>query len=218
MFICCKGKGTTSENKGLTRKIISCRLSEIPKRATGMRELCKGVSQIRLSIIDRVSSIVLSLKGAMIPTEIILSPSTYEEIISELNISDGNTDHDARLMLERHFAMSISIREENSDVITAKELYPDRCPICGRCIPFVREMIDRLESRATNKIRCPLGHRYEGQIKVYYLNVFQPEQNRQESKTIETCPQCESTSIQYLGPSEAFCLDSAWDSDMLARF
>ena len=161
---------------------------------------------------------MLSLRGAMVPTEIILSSKTYEEIVAEQNLLELDTDGNTRLMLEHHFSIPISIRDENTDVITAKELYPDRCPICGRRIPFLREMIERLESRATNKIRCPLGHRYEGQIKIYYLNILQMEEQPQESETIETCPECDSKNIQYLGPSEVFCLDCEWDNDMLPRF
>ena len=169
-------------------------------------------------IIDRISSIVLSLRGAMVPTEIILSPETYDKIVSEQEITEGDTENDIRLLLEDHFSIPILIRDENTDVITAKELYPDRCPVCGRRIPFLREMIERLESRATNKVRCPLGHRYEGEIKMYYLNIFQIEEKREESERVEVCLECGSKDIQYLGPREVFCLDCEWDNNMLPRF
>ena len=169
-------------------------------------------------IVDRISSIMLSLRGAMVPTEIILSPKTYERIVSEQDITEGDTENDTRLELEQHFSIPILIREENTDVITAKELYPDRCPVCGRRIPFLREMIERLESRATNKVRCPLGHRYDGEIKMYYLNIFQIEERREKAERVEACPQCGSKDIQYLGPREVFCLDCEWDNDMLPRF
>lgn len=169
-------------------------------------------------IIDRISSIVLSLRGAMVPTEIILSPETYDKIVAEQEITEGDTENDIRLLLEDHFSIPILIRDENTDVITAKELYPDRCPVCGRRIPFLREMIERLESRATNKVRCPLGHRYEGEIKMYYLNILQIEEKREESERVEVCPECGSKDIQYLGPREVFCLDCEWDNNMLPRF
>ncbi|MDE0297358.1 MAG: hypothetical protein OXN17_01830 [Candidatus Poribacteria bacterium] len=161
---------------------------------------------------------MLSLRGAMVPTEIILSSKTYEQIVAEQEIAEEDTEESTRLILETHFSIPILIREENTDVITAKELYPDRCPICGRRIPFLREMIERLESRATNKVRCPLGHRYEGEIKMYYLNIFQMEEMREKSERIESCPICGSNDIQYLGPREVFCLDCEWDNNMLPRF
>ena len=173
---------------------------------------------IKLSIVDRISSIMLSLRGAMVPTEIVLSPKTYKKIVSEQDIAEGDTENDTRLVLEHHFSIPILIRDENTDVITAKELFPDRCPICGRRIPFLREMIERLEFRATNKVRCPLGHRYEGEIKMYYLNIFQIEVKREKSERVEVCPACGSKDIQYLGPREAFCLDCEWDNNMLPRF
>ena len=154
----------------------------------------------------------------MVPTEIILSPETYDKIVSEQEITEGDTENDIRLLLEDHFSIPILIRDENTDVITAKELYPDRCPVCGRRIPFLREMIERLESRATNKVRCPLGHRYEGEIKMYYLNIFQIEEKREESERVEVCLECGSKDIQYLGPREVFCLDCEWDNNMLPRF
>ena len=161
---------------------------------------------------------MLSLRGAMVPTEIVLSPKTYEKIVAEQDITEGDTKDSTRLVLEHHFSVPIFIREENADVITTKELYPDRCPICGRRIPFLREMIERLESRAANKVRCPFGHRYEGEIKMYYLNIFQMEEQRDESERVEACPECGSKDIQYLGPHEVFCLDCEWDNNMLPRF
>jgi len=161
---------------------------------------------------------MLSLRGAMVPTEIVLSPKTCEGISAEQNVPGAGTESNMRLMLEHRFSIPISIRDQDTDVIIVKELYPDRCPICGRGIPFLREMINRLESRCTKKIRCPLGHRYEGQIKIYYLNILQMEEPAQESKSIETCPECDSRNIQHLGPSEVFCLDCEWDKNMAPRF
>ena len=154
----------------------------------------------------------------MVPTKIILSPTTYEEIVVEQDTTEGDTENNKRLALERHFLTPVLIRKENTDIITVKELYPDRCPTCGRRSPFLREMIERLESRATNKVRCPLGHRYEGEIKMYHLNIFQMEERREESERVEACPECGSEDIQYLGPREVFCLDCEWDNNMLPRF
>ena len=152
------------------------------------------------------------------PTEIILSPKTFEKIVTGQDLAEGDSEKVTRLALEQHFSVPVLIRDENTDVITAKELYPDRCPVCGRRIPFLREVIERLESRATNKVRCPLGHRYEGEIKMYYLNIFQVEEKQEESERVEVCPECGSKEIQYLGPREVFCLDCEWDNNMLPRF
>ena len=106
---------------------------------------------------DRVFNIMLSLRGAMIPTEIILSPGTYQTIIDEQNIQRDRVEADILLMLENHFSIPVLIREEDTDVIVAKELYPNPCPVCGRRIPFLREMIDRLESRpAMDKLRSTI--------------------------------------------------------------
>ena len=148
----------------------------------------------------------------MIPTEIILSPGTYQTIIDEQNIQRDKVEADILLMLKNHFSIPVVIREENTDVIVAKELYPNPCPVCGRRIPFLREMIDRLESRPANKIRCPLGHRYDGQIKVYYLNILQKTGENLKSKTIEVCPACGSKNIQHLSPTDVFCFDCEWDN------
>ena len=154
----------------------------------------------------------------MVPTKITLSPDTCEKIVVEQDITEGDAEKDKRQALEQHFLIPVAIQEENTDIITVKELYPDRCPACGRRIPFLREMIERLESGAANKVRCPLGHRYEGEIKLYHLNIFHSEERREESRRIEVCPNCGSKDIQYLGPREAFCLDCEWDNNMLARF
>ena len=56
---------------------------------------------------------MLSLRGAMVPTEIILSLQTYEEIVAEQNILEADTESNTRLMLEHHFSIPISIREES---------------------------------------------------------------------------------------------------------
>lgn len=164
------------------------------------------------STLDRIHNIVFSLRGSMTPAQIVFSPETYQEIINQQNIQQAiNAEIDVRQMLERHFSMPIAIREENSDVIITKELYPNPCPICGCRIPFLREIIERLETHPTRRIRCPRGHRYEGEIKIYYLNILQ-KTNPLKSKTQPTCPQCRSQNIQHLSQTDLFCLDCEWDN------
>ena len=164
------------------------------------------------STLDRIHNIVFSLRGAMAPAQIIFSPDTYQEIINQQNVRQAiNAETNVRQMLERHFSMPVAIRKENSDVIVTKELYPNPCPICGCRIPFLHEIIERLETQPTRRIRCPRGHRYEGEIKTYYLNIRQ-ETNPLKSKASPTCPQCGSQNIQNLSQTELFCLDCEWDN------
>ncbi len=164
------------------------------------------------STLDRIHNIVFSLRGAMVPAQIIFSPETYQEIINQQNVRHAiNAKVDVRQMLERHLSMPVAIREENSDVIITKELYPNPCPIRGCRIPFIREIIDRLETHPTRRIRCPRGHRFEGEIKTYYLNI-RPQSNPLKSKARPTCPQCGSQNIQNLSQMDLFCLDCEWDN------
>ena len=164
------------------------------------------------STLDRIHNIVFSLRGAMAPAQIIFSPETYQEIINQQVVRQAiNAESDVRQMLERHFSTPIAIREENSDVIITKELYPNPCPICGCRIPFLRELIERIESQPTRRIRCPRGHRYEGEIKTYYLNI-RHDPNPLKSKARPTCPQCGSQKIQKLSHTDFFCLDCEWDN------
>lgn len=164
------------------------------------------------TIIDRIYNIMLSLRGQMIPTEIILSPELYQSIIDEQNMSRNTGEENTRLMLENHFSIPISIREEDTDMIIAKELFPNPCPVCGRRIPFLREMIERLESCSVDRVSCPLGHRYEGQIKIYHLNILQQKEESSKSEDVETCPACGSENIQHLSPTDVFCFDCEWDN------
>ena len=148
----------------------------------------------------------------MVPVQIIFSPETYQKIINEHDIQQGiDTEAEVRSTLESHFSIPIIIKEEDTDVIIAKELYPNPCPICGRRIPFLREMIQHLESRSTNRVRCPLGHRYEGRIKIYHVNILQ-QTDESDSESVQTCPQCGSQNIQYLSQTDVFCLDCEWDN------
>ena len=99
----------------------------------------------------------------MIPAEIVLSPETHQKIVEESNFQPGlEAKKDPVSALKGAFSIPITIREEDTDIIVVKGLYPNPCPICGRRIPFLREMIERIESRSIKRIRCPLGHRYEG--------------------------------------------------------
>ncbi|MCZ6675677.1 MAG: hypothetical protein O7E52_00310 [Candidatus Poribacteria bacterium] len=152
----------------------------------------------------------------MIPAEVVLSPETYQKIVEESNIQQEiRTGKDPVSVLRNYFSIPITIREENADLIIAKELFPNPCPVCGRRIPFLREMIERIESRSIKRIRCPLGHRYEGEIKVYYLNIFQEDQT--DPKAVQTCPQCGSKNVQYLSQTDVFCLNCEWDNLKLIR-
>ena len=147
----------------------------------------------------------------MIPAEIVLSSETHQKIVEESNFQPGReAKKDPVSALKGAFSIPITIREEDTDIIVVKGLYPNPCPVCGRRIPFLREMIERIESRSVKRIRCPLGHRYEGEIKVYYLNIFQEAQS--EAKAIEVCPQCGSENVQNLSQTDIFCLDCEWDN------
>ena len=147
----------------------------------------------------------------MIPAEIVLSPETHQKIVEESNLHQGlEAKKDPVSALKGAFSIPITIREDNTDIIVVKGLYPNPCPVCGRRIPFLREMIERIESRSIKRIRCPLGHRYEGEIKVYYLNIFQ--ENQSEAETVQVCPQCGSENVQKLSPTDIFCLDCEWDN------
>ena len=152
-----------------------------------------------------------SFKGQLIPVEIVLSPETYRNIVEESDIQqEVGIGKDSVSLLGNYLSIPITIREEDTNVIIAKELFPNPCPICGRRIPFLREMIERIESRSIKRIRCPLGHRYEGEIKIYHLNIFQ--ENRVEAKAVQTCPQCGSGNVQALSKTDIFCLDCEWDN------
>ena len=174
--------------------------------------MSKGVESIQSSsILDRIYAITLSFRGEMIPAEIVLSPETHQKIVEESNCQPGlETKKDPVSVLKGAFSIPNTIREEDTDIIVVKGLYPNPCPICGRRIPFLREMIERIESRSIKRIRCPLGHRYEGEIKVYYLNIFQEHQS--EAKAIQVCPQCGSENVQNLSQTDIFCLDCEWDN------
>ena len=94
----------------------------------------------------------------MIPAEIVLSPETHQKIVEESNLQPGlEAKRDPVSALKGAFSIPITIREEDTDIIVVKGLYPNPCPICGRRIPFLREMIERIESRSIKRIRCPLG-------------------------------------------------------------
>ena len=164
------------------------------------------------TIMDRIYNIMISLRGQMVPTEIILSSDLYETIIDEQNLPRNADEGNTRLMLENHFSIPISIREEDTDMIVAKELFPNPCPVCGRRIPFLRETIERLESLAVNRVSCPLGHQYQGQIKIYYLNILENKEESSEAKGVEICPACGSENLQHLSPTDVFCFDCEWDN------
>ena len=153
----------------------------------------------------------------MIPTEVVLSPQSYAKVVSELaeKLECPGISH---LQLAHHLALTVSIQQEETDFIVLKELTPNPCPVCHHRLTFLRETMERFEDDSSEQIRCPMGHRYAGVLKVYYLNIFKPGETEATKKPIKKCPECEGENIQYLGPKVMFCLDCDWDSGMEARY
>lgn len=149
----------------------------------------------------------------MIPTEVVLSSQSYTKVVSELaeTLSYEGISH---LQLAHHLALTVSIQQENTDLIVLKELAPNPCPVCHRRLTFLRETIDRFESDNSNQIRCSMGHRYPGELKVYYLSIFEHNAGDELEKPVKVCPECKGENIQYLGSDMMFCLDCDWDSGM----
>ena len=153
----------------------------------------------------------------MIPTEVVLSPQSYAKVVSELTEKLGGQGI-SHLQLAHHLALAVSIQQENTDLVVLKELTPNPCPICHHRLTFLREAMERFENDSSNLIRCPMGHRYPGVLKVYYLNILQHGEKRETEKPIKICPECGGENIQYLGPKAMFCLDCDWDSGMEVRY
>ena len=153
----------------------------------------------------------------MIPTELVLSPPSYAKIVSELAEKLGSQGV-SHLQLAHHLALTVSIQEEDTDLVIVKELTPNPCPVCQHRLTFLRETMERFTDNSSNLIRCPMGHRYPGELKIYYLNIFQHNIEDEIEKPIKICPECDSKNIQYLGPKVMFCLDCDWDSGMEARY
>ena len=153
----------------------------------------------------------------MIPTEVVLSPQSYAQIVSELAETLGY-EGVSHLQLAHHLALTVSIQQENTDLVVLKELSPNPCPICHRRLTFLRETMDRFESDDSQQVRCPMGHRYPGELKVYYLDIFQHAAGSELEKPVKVCPECQGGNIQYLAPSVMFCLDCDWDSGMEPQY
>ncbi len=153
----------------------------------------------------------------MIPTEVVLSPQSYTKVVSELAETLGY-EGISHLQLAHHLALTVSIQQENTDMIVLKELAPNPCPVCHRRLTFLRETIDRFESDNSNQIRCSMGHRYPGELKVYYLSIFEHNAGDELEKPVKVCPECKGKNIQYLGSDMMFCLDCDWDSGMEPRY
>ena len=153
------------------------------------------------------------------PTAVVLSPDSYAKVVAERPETETSETVDAEtLRLEHQLALTVSVRSENTDIIVVKELVPNPCPICHHPLKFLRELIERFENEETGQIRCPLGHRYSGIMKVYHLNILQQSVCEERTSKVSECPTCGSKKIQYLGPTEMFCLDCDWDSGMVARY
>ena len=153
----------------------------------------------------------------MIPTELVLSPQSYAKIVSELAEKLG-AQGVSHLQLAHHLALTVSIQEEDTDLVIVKELTPNPCPVCQHRLTFLRETMERFTDNSSNLIRCPMGHRYPGELKVYYLSIFQDGAIAEKEKPIKVCPECQGNHIQYLGADVMFCLDCDWDSGMEARY
>lgn len=153
----------------------------------------------------------------MIPTEVVLSSQSYAKVVSELAETLGY-EGISHLQLAHHLALAVSIQQENTDLVVLKELTPNPCPICHRRLTFLRETIDRFESDNSNQIRCSMGHRYPGELKVYYLSIFQHNVADELEKPVKVCPECNGKNIQYLGSDTMFCLDCDWDNGMEPRY
>lgn len=153
----------------------------------------------------------------MVPTAIVLSPDSYAKVVTD-RLEASETETSESLRLENQLSLPVSVRSEDTDIIVVKELVPNPCPICHHPLKFLRELIERFENEETKQIRCPLGHRYSGVMKIYHLNIFQQSESLELGDKVTECPTCGSKKIQYLGPSEMFCLDCDWDSGMIARF
>ena len=171
------------------------------------------------TILERIYRLISSLKGGtMVPTAVVLSPDSYAEVVAEL-FETSESEGDEAQGLEHQLGLPpISVRSDDTDIVVVKELVPNPCPICHHPLKFLRELIERFEKEETNLIRCPLGHRYSGMMKVYHLNIFQQSENSETVKKVTECPACGGKKIQYLGPAEMFCLDCDWDSGMVARY
>lgn len=162
------------------------------------------------SLLERIRNILISLKGSIIPVKVILSSETYEKLLEDKTLQSLiKHGFDPKAAIKDIFSIPFEIQEENTDIIVAKELFPDRCPVCGRRIVAVSQIIKKLEENLINKAICPSGHRFDCEIKVYYLNIYRI---KEEKKGPERCPKCGSTNVQYLSPTEAFCLDCDWDN------
>lgn len=153
----------------------------------------------------------------MVPTAIVLSPDSYAEVVAE-RLETSDIEHSESLRLENQLSLPVSVRSEDTDIIVVKELVPNPCPICHHPLKFLRELIERFENEETKQIRCPLGHRYSGIMKVYHLNIFQQSESMGSLNKVSECPSCGSKKVQYLGAADMFCLDCDWDSGMVARY
>lgn len=153
----------------------------------------------------------------MVPTAVVLSPASYAKVEAE-HLENLQEETEKVLKLEQQLGLPVSVRSDDTDIVVVKELVPNPCPICHHPLKFLRELIDRFENEESNLIRCPLGHRYSGILKVYHLNIFQRSENSETIQKVTECPKCNCSNIQYLGPNEMFCLDCDWDSGMVARY
>ncbi len=153
----------------------------------------------------------------MVPTTVVLSPESFTKVEAE-HLETLQEETETASKLEQQLGLPVSVRSDDTDIVVVKELVPNPCPICHHPLKFLRELIERFENEESNLIRCPLGHRYSGILKVYHLNIFQRSESSDTVQKVTECPKCHCENIQYLGPNEMFCLDCDWDSGMVARY
>ena len=164
----------------------------------------------RVSILDRIYSIMMSFRGGgIVPVALNLSQETCLRLLEEEALNPGSHGNPA-VILEEMIGLHVEIVRENADVIVAKEVFPDRCPTCGENITSAPILLHRVERQGY--IRCSNGHIYEPEVRVLYLNIFHERNSSRQRNRLQRCPQCGSKNLQYLSDTDAFCLDCDWDN------
>ncbi len=161
-----------------------------------------------MSILERIYSVILSLRGGgIVPISLRLSQDTCYQLLEEETLIPDSPEGFARV-LEEMIGLDIEIVEEHTDVIVAKEIFPDRCPTCGENVAAASVLLRRTQQQGY--IRCSNGHTYKPEVRILYLNIFQKPSDDMRNSHLEVCPQCNSKNLQYLRDTDAFCLDCEW--------
>lgn len=153
---------------------------------------------------------MLSLRGGgIVPTALRLSRKSCSQLLDEEALDPGTQGEPARV-LEELIGLRVELTEEQTDVIVAKELFPERCPQCGEHVAAVPVLLNRVERQGF--IRCSSGHVYEPEVHILYLNVFQQHSAPIKRQELDVCPECGGKNVQHLSDTDAFCLDCEWDN------